>query len=156
MRKSYSAAPARSARLGNAVALKDTPGVEAPVMPDNVQQTDIYTYFTKAGETRLLTSAKRWTLVRLTLENAGPVAIGTKQTITPVLSGKGRLLPTGEEIQFTLAPGNRLFIAAEAVNRVSVTIEPIAYLDQIYQHQIMSTNQLQQLITALMARGGLK
>jgi hypothetical protein len=91
------------------------------------QTTIIYDYFTKAGETKLLYSAVGWVEIRLLLQNAGPVSIGTKADILPVLGGSGRLLPTNQEIWFRLAKGTRLYIAADAVNRVSITIEPIAY-----------------------------
>jgi hypothetical protein len=141
MRRTYSAAPNAVNRpaiaVAKAVATKDLPGAQPSVLPDNVQQTDIYTYFTVAGETKLLTSASRWTFVRLFLETAGPVAVGTRHIITPVLSGKGVLLPTGSELSFTLAPGNRLYIAAESVNRVKTILEPFAYLDQIYKQQLI-------------------
>jgi hypothetical protein len=110
--------------VGRGVATKDLPGVQPQVMPDNAQQTDIYNYFTVPGETKILISASRWILVRLTLETAGPVAVGTRATLAPVLSGKGPLLPTGVPFEFTLAPGNRLYILAESVNRVKVVNEP--------------------------------
>lgn len=112
-----------------------TLGKYAPPAQPTVKATDtktrIMTYFTIAGETRLLYSAESWVRARLTLEDAGPVSIGTDQNISPVLSGKGRLLPTGEEIEFYLSKGDRIFIAAEAINRVAFTIEPIPYLASI-------------------------
>jgi hypothetical protein len=119
--------------VGNAIVPKDLPGVQPPTLPGSSQQTDIYTYFTTPGETRLLTSARQWTYVRLELENAGPVVVGTKQILTPVLSGKGVLLPVNQRYTFTLAPGGRIYIAAEAINRVKVELEPFAWDEQIYQ-----------------------
>lgn len=103
------------------------PGVQTAVQ----QQTEIYTYFTKAGETKMLYAAPKWVNIRLTLETAGPVAVSNKAQVTPVLAGKGILLPTGEEVKFTVGKGTRIFIAAEAVNRVKVIIEPIPYLEEI-------------------------
>jgi hypothetical protein len=87
--------------------------------------TRIYTYFTEAGDTRLLYSAQSWVQARLTLENAGPVSVGSDQNLVPVLSGKGILLPTNVEIEFYLSKGTRLYIAAEGVNRVKFIISPL-------------------------------
>jgi hypothetical protein len=97
--------------------------------------TDIYTYFTKAnGETELIYSAEEWMRIELQLETAGPVAVSTRQDVTPVLSGKGILLPpTGEPVKFLLPRGDRLFIASEAVNRVKFIVEPVPLLEQILQ-----------------------
>ena len=58
---------------------------------------------------------------RLTLENAGPVAVGTMSAITPVLSGKGELLETDVPRTFYIAKGTRLYIAATGVNRVKLS-----------------------------------
>lgn len=121
----------RAQQFANAVSTQsqkqrdDLPGQQT-------EHTETTTYFTKPGtESRLLLSAEEWTKVRLTLENAGPVAVGTMQEIGPVLSGKGVLLPTGREREFELAKGDRLFIVASAVNRVTVTRHPIPYLRRL-------------------------
>lgn len=107
-------------------------------------QTEIYTYFTDAsGRTRQVFAADGWQRVRMLLETAGQVAIGTRQSITPVLSGRGRLLPVGQEIEFDLKKGDRLYIAAEAVNRVSITIQRIAYGDRV----ITRLDQLREAFT---------
>ena len=95
-------------------------------------RTDIFTHFTKAnGISELIFSAEQWTRVRLTLENAGPVAIGTREDIAPVLSGKGILLETGVEKEFDIPRGNRLYIVAGTINRVKVIYQPIPWLEQI-------------------------
>ena len=86
--------------------------------------TNIFTYFTFVGGSRLLYSAESWTKIRLRLETAGPVAVSTRQEITPVLSGKGILLPVGIPIDFNIPKGDRLFITAGAINRVTVFTEP--------------------------------
>lgn len=95
--------------------------------------TDIYTYFTKPnGKSELLYSAEGWMRMELTLETAGPVAFSTREAVIPVLSGKGVLLdPDGEPKKFTLSKGDRIFIGAESVNRVTVVIEPVPFLEQI-------------------------
>lgn len=99
----------------------------------SMYHTDIYTYFTKPiNESELLYSAESWVMVTLILETAGPVAVSTRQDVVPVLSGKGALLePDGEPFRFVLPKGDRLFIAAEAINRVKVIIEPFPWLEQI-------------------------
>lgn len=95
--------------------------------------TDIYTYFTiPDGESKLLYSAEGWVRIQLTLETAGPVSFSTRESVTPVLSGKGILLAAdGEPSKFDVPKGGRIFIAAESINRVKVYIQPIPFLEQI-------------------------
>jgi len=95
--------------------------------------TDIYTYFTRStGENELLYSAEAWVRITLVLETAGPVAVSTRESVIPVLSGKGILLdPSRIPSVFTIPRGNRIFISAESINRVKVFIEPIPWLEQI-------------------------
>jgi hypothetical protein len=93
--------------------------------------TDIYTYFTEVGGSHLIYSADGWVRIRLLLETAGPVAVSTRQSITPVLSGKGILLQTNVPYETTLAKGNRFYVAAQAINRVQWTVEPIAWGEQL-------------------------
>ena len=96
-------------------------------------RTDIYTYFTRPnGQSELLYSGESWVRIFLFLETAGPVAVGTRESVTPVLSGKGILIPSdGRQIEFVLPKGNRIFIAAESINRVKFFVEPIPWLEQI-------------------------
>lgn len=95
-------------------------------------KNDANTYFTKPGPTRqLYTGDRSWAKVTLTLQTAGPVAVGPSATITPVLSGKGILLPTLVPVEFLVARGNKLWIASTAVNRVSIQIEEYPWLEQI-------------------------
>lgn len=100
-------------------------------------KTDIFTYFTVPnGTSELLYSAEDWVRITLILETAGPVATSTRQSVTPVLSGKGVLIPpSGQPLIFVLPRGDRLFIASESINRVQVFIEPIPWLEQLL-HQI--------------------
>lgn len=124
--------PRRAIPAKQQVAKSDKP--QTPhVSQDVVATTEIFTYFTKVGGTHRLVSATKWTRARLFLETAGPVAVSTKGDLVPVLSGKGILLPPGQEIEFVLPRGDRLYIAADAVNRVKVIIEPIAFGEQILQ-----------------------
>jgi hypothetical protein len=99
-------------------------------------RTDVFTFFTQAdGQVKPLYSVNQesWAFVRLRLESAGPVAVGTRSDIAPITSGKGILLPIGDEVQMTLPPGTRLYIIADAVNRVAVIIEPIAWQEEIFK-----------------------
>ena len=95
-------------------------------------RTQAFTYFTKVGPTEILYSGDRlWAKVTLTLETAGPVAVGTVQNLTPVLSGVGQLLETDDPTPFTIAKGVRLYIASTSVNRIKVTVEPLPWMEQI-------------------------
>jgi hypothetical protein len=125
-------AKAKLARMPKEVA-RALPSSKQGETPGELQfaRTEIYTYFTQIGESRLLYSADRWVTVRLTLETAGPVDIGTMANIEPVLSGRGRSLVTGVEYETRLAKGTRLYITSQSINRVLVTIEPIPWLAQI-------------------------
>lgn len=118
--------------------------------------TDIFTYFTVPAITNrseLLYSAEEWVRIELVLETAGPVAVSTRQSVTPVLSGKGVLLePDGEPLKFIMPRGDRLFIAAESVNRVKVIIEPIPWLEQIYQTLTQGFGSLRGLLGGALRR----
>lgn len=94
-------------------------------------ETAIWTTFTQAGGTKLLYSANTWVTVRVTLTTAGPVVVGNKQSLDPVLSGQGMLLVTDETMVFSLGSGSRLYYAADAVNRLSVVVEPVPWLRKI-------------------------
>lgn len=99
-------------------------------------RTQAFTWFTKVpvpGEsTPILYNGDRlWTRLVLTLETAGPVAVGTSSSLAPVLSGKGQTLETGVPTQFTIAKGTRLYVASSSVNRIKVTVEPVPWLEQI-------------------------
>jgi hypothetical protein len=114
--------------------LQDAPPRTAASKVPNTGKTETYTHFTQPTGTHLLYAPLAgWFLVRLILENAGPVSVGTKQELQPVLNGAGVLLPTGIERRITIGAGDRLYIAATAINRVSVIIEPFAWLEQIYR-----------------------
>jgi hypothetical protein len=117
--------------------------------------TDIYTYFTNAtGLSELLYSAEGWVRVGVRLETAGPVVVGTRDSVTPVLSGKGILLPSsGDTVTFTLPKGNRLFIAAESINRVKFVVEPIPWLEQILFNIENGFGGVKGLLAAALRRG---
>jgi hypothetical protein len=96
--------------------------------------TEIYTFFarpTTDGQLPVIYNGDRqYAQVYLTLETAGPVAVSTKQQILPVLSGKGQLLETGVPLLFSLAKGNRLWVATTSINRIKVTVQPLPWLEQ--------------------------
>lgn len=107
----------------------DIPAIQPGVGQD---RTQIYTRFTKpTGATELFYSAESWVKIRLTLETAGPVAVGTANNLSPVLSGRGILLLVDEEMPFVIAKGNRIFVVADTVDRFKVIIEPIPWLAQL-------------------------
>lgn len=89
----------------------------------NVKGAELRTLFTDIGGTHLFITAESWIQVKLRLETAGPVAIGTRAEIQPVLGGQGALLGD-EEMEIVLHKGDKLYYAAQAVNRVRVLIEP--------------------------------
>jgi hypothetical protein len=131
------AAPAL-AKLGQNTSTERTVGtVQAPSasIAGAELASEIYTYFAKPstdGQLQILYNADRqYAQVVLTLETAGPVAVSTKQNILPVLSGKGRLLQTGQDSTFTLAKGNRLYVATTSLNRIKVVVQPLPWLEQI-------------------------
>jgi hypothetical protein len=112
-------------------ALPDSKGGE-PAKQLKTYSTEVYSYFTvPTTESDLLYSAESWVKMKLTLETAGPVAVGTAANITPVLGGNGRLLDTSEEWEVILSKGTRIYVTSQTVNRLSVTIEPIPWLEQI-------------------------
>lgn len=112
-------------------AIATAPAPSASV-GQGANRSQINTYFTRPGETLQLYSGDRlWARVTLTLETAGPVAVGNAQNIQPVLSGKGQLLETGVPLSFDIAKGTRLYIAATAVNRVKISIQPLPWMEQI-------------------------
>lgn len=118
-------------------ASAQTDRTQASVPPVSESQGDLRssysTYITKNdGKTYLLYNGdRRWAIVTLLLEDAGPVAVGDKANLGIVTSGTGILLQTGRERKFTIGKGTQLFIASTSVNRVSVSIEPIPWLEQI-------------------------
>lgn len=104
------------------------------------QMSETYTFFTKDtaesqnSGTAVLYSGidSRWTLVRITLETAGgQVAFGFKQDIHPPQSGKGRLLSATRETQIYVPPNQKLYYAADSVQRISISFEPLPWLQQI-------------------------
>jgi len=111
-------------------------GVNAPAAPLGIDRnTESYTYITavyQGGEAPILYNGDRqWATLELVLETAGPVVVGTRSDITPIFSGKGRLLQTNVPYRVTIAKTSRLWIVSTSVNRVAVTIAPPPWLEQI-------------------------
>lgn len=95
-------------------------------------RADYYTFFTVASETRLLLSLPQWTKVTVELETAGPVAIGTRQQLDPVASGRGAMLSTDQPFEMLLGPNTRLYYAATGIHRVTIKVEAIPWMQSIY------------------------
>ncbi len=109
------------------------PNVPSPDQRAGSFVTRTFTYQTIAGGAikTLYTANIPWARVKLLLETAGPVAVSTSQQFLPVLSGRGILLQTGVEREITLAKGSQLYVASPTVNRISVVVEPVPWLEQI-------------------------
>ncbi len=143
--------PTQTSKIGQ-TSLGDRAVAQAPPPnpgPGN-NQAQVSTYFTKApvvgDSTPIIYNGDRlWARVTLTLETAGPVAVGTMSQITPVLGGKGQLLETNEPLYYDIAKGTRLYIAATGANRVKLKIEALPWLEQI-------TGLISNLINAITSR----
>lgn len=96
---------------------------------------DYATFFTKAvypaGGEIIYNGDRNWVLLTFLLETAGPVVVGQRSKITPVLSGQGQLLITNVPKVMRVAKGTRVYIASTSVNRVQVSIEPLPWMEQI-------------------------
>lgn len=132
--KATTAVPTRNVQSASIAKLSEGSRL-IPNLPEGEEakygNTQIYTYFTVPDVQQSIYSATRWVQIKLLLETAGPVAYSTRQNILPVLSGKGALLVTGESVNFTLAAGDRLFIASTTVNRIQFIVEPFPWLENI-------------------------
>jgi hypothetical protein len=117
-------------------------------------RTDIYTYFTSPnGQSELLYSGESWVRIFLFLETAGPVSVGTRESVTPVLSGKGILIPSdGRQLEFVIPKGNRIFIAAESINRVKFIVEPIPWQEQILYEVSNTGAAIKSVLASLLSR----
>jgi hypothetical protein len=134
------------------------PGVDPNGLPTILRQTEIFTFNTTPGGTRLLYTAETWVLIRMRLDSAGPVDVGTKEQIDPVLSGKGISLDEEDWTEFTLTKGNRLYYAAGTVNRVKVIIEPTPWSEiiQLLNRGFGQQQQLAQGVGGSILRGILR
>ena len=119
----------------NASTVRTEASVPVPSARTPENTTEIYTYIAKPQPDRypqiIYNGDRQNARVTLTLETAGPCAVGNKQNIYPVLSGKGVLLETGVPLILTIAKGNRVWIASTAANRVKVEVQPIPWQEQI-------------------------
>lgn len=85
---------------------------------------NISTVLTEANKSILVYSAIEWARIKLRLASAGPVAAGTDPNLFPIGQGKGILL-TANDTEIILTPGDRIYLASDAANNVSVVIEAI-------------------------------
>ncbi len=110
-------------------------------------RTEVYSYFTSAsGQTELIYSAENWVRIKLTLETAGPVSVGTSAELSPVLGGRGRLLDTAVEFEVYLARGSRFYVISDSINRLSVTIEPVPWLEQLAGDMVTALSSVAQTV----------
>jgi hypothetical protein len=130
-------------------ALPDSKGGEVPKQLQTYR-TEAYSYFTDpSNDSQLMYSAENWVRIKLLLETAGPVSVGTAAQIAPVLSGKGILLETGVPFETYLAKGTRFYITSQTVNRISVVIEPVPWLEQIDQDTIATNTGIRQAVVGV-------
>jgi hypothetical protein len=96
-------------------------------------QTQVYTFTTQAGVTQLLrrTLPDEWLEITLRLETAGPVSVGHLEDLAPVSSGRGRLLPSTDDVIIKLSPSSSLYILSQSVDRVAVEINAIPGLEDL-------------------------
>jgi hypothetical protein len=115
------------------VATVQTPAVQSGQSEYRYQANTYITKVPVTGEPpQIIYNGDRlWARVTLTLETAGPVAVGENQQLTPVLSGKGQLLQTGVATTFNIGKGNKLYVAATTVNRIKVLVEAVPWLETI-------------------------
>lgn len=131
-----SSLPVAMQKVGVPAAIPDRNIAQQPAPATSQGQADsralAFNYFTKVGTTEQLYAGQRqWVVVTLTLESAGPVAVGMFANLQPITSGKGILLTTDLPLKFTIAKGTILYITSTAVSRVKVQIEPLPWLEQI-------------------------
>jgi hypothetical protein len=120
----------------------------SPQFSAQTYETETYTYFTVVGQAQnpLYNGDREWATLTLTLETAGTVEVSTKRNLLPLLSGKGIALRTGVPRPFTLPKGTRLYIAASAINRVTVTIEQQAWQEQQLGAMVQGTSSLHAML----------
>ena len=111
--------------------MRETKPAEVKAPPAAVGRSEISTRFTKPGENTFVYQAESWVYLNFTLIDAGPVDVGTRDDIAPVLSGKGGPLVQNEVFRFPISKGQRVFITANTVSRVRMVIEAPPYGEQI-------------------------
>lgn len=113
------------------------PPTPAPDFAQAVTNYSAFTYFTRVGPDQggsafiLYNGDRAWAEVSLTLQTAGPVTVGKESNLFPITSGRGIQLITNVEQRFTIAKGDRLYVAATSVNSISVMVKAFPWLEQI-------------------------
>ncbi len=128
--------PPSATRGGSSFARPNPSKATAPDPATNQGKSErriaIQTWFTQVGGSQEVYPGDRlWARVTLTLETAGPVSVGQRARVTPVLGGNGVLLTTNVPMTFTISKGDTLYMAATSVNRVKVVVEAVPWLEQI-------------------------
>ncbi len=128
--------PPNTTRGGSSFSRPNPSKATAP-NPSNNQggaerRISIQTWFTQVGGTQEVYPGDRlWAKVTMTLETAGPVSVGQRARLLPVLGGGGVLLTTNEPQSFIISKGDSLYMAATSVNRVKVVVEALPWLEQL-------------------------
>lgn len=113
-------------------------------------KTLIQTFFTKPGvETILYQANVPWARLKILLETAGPVVIGTGPGMAPINSGRGALLRTDEELEFDVAAGNKIFIFSTTANRVRLIVQPLPWQEMILGGVVRGFDMLIKTISSL-------
>lgn len=98
---------------------------------------DAYDLLTQVGPNAdgrppiLYNGDRRWVKVTMILQTAGIVVWGPRADLSPITSGRGSQLVTNVPTIATVAKGSRIYYLASAVNRVSVQIEALPWLEEI-------------------------
>lgn len=116
-----------------------TQATGAPLGGDSQGQdsTDAFTLITQVGfaangKTPILYNGdRRWVKITMTLQTAGIVVWGTRAEFGDIASGNGSELQTNVPVTVAVAKGTRIYYIASAVNRVTVQVEPLPWLEQI-------------------------
>lgn len=124
--------------IAKKTASKAASEVDDGFIPDGpaerLGQTICSTLFTVAqpfGQTHKLFDARQWMRVKLRLETAGPVTVGTNAHLeTAIGSGAGSSLGV-DELVIVLKKGDTLYYIANATNRVRIIREPIPWQEQL-------------------------
>jgi hypothetical protein len=91
-------------------------------------RADYYNFLTKTGSTQLLLSLPQWTKITMRLNTAGPVVVGTREQLDPVISGKGAPLVTDQEFEMLIGPNTRVYYFATGINSVTIKVEAIPWM----------------------------
>lgn len=130
-------------------ALPDSKGGETPKQLQTYR-LDVRSVFTQPSlESQELYAAEQWVRIKINLQTGGPVAVGTAESIAPVLSGKGILLDPDKTFEAYIPKGGRFYCASETVNRLDLIIEPVPWLEQMDLDMIQTQQTIALTVKAI-------